>query len=437
VLTHRAVFRRASWGLSDQALSSLTNFALGVVIARTVGVEEFGAFSLAFALYLLVVSVCRAYPMEPLAIRYSAAPDEEFRPAAASAVGSVLVLSIAGALLLLLLSLVVGGAAREAILALAITFPGLLVQDAWRSTFFAWRRGHSAFVNDLVWAMAMLPLMSVLVMTGDKSVLWPTLVWGGSATIAALLGVRQAGIVPDPRKVQAWWHEHIDLGPRFIAETLARMAGGQLSTYGIGLVAGLSALGALRAAQLVVGPVQIFFLGIGLIAVPEGVRALGHSHRRLWQLAIGMSSALIALAAAWGAVALLLPDAIGEAFLGKSWDPARIVLVPVIVAQIAIVAGAGPGMGLRTLAAARRSLRASVIVSAAVVVIGVAGAAATGTTGAAWGLALAAALGAGIWWRSFSVALRDSARSPRAAGPSAGQAAPGQSPSGSPAAPGP
>src|SRR3954451_24164252 len=93
-LTVRPVLTRAGWGLSDQAVSSLTNFMLGVLIVRTVGVEEFGAFTLAFTAYLLVMSICRAYPMQPLAIRYSAADDASFRIAASAAVGSVLGVSL-------------------------------------------------------------------------------------------------------------------------------------------------------------------------------------------------------------------------------------------------------------------------------------------------------------------------------------------------------
>lgn len=412
MLNLRPVLFRAGWGLFDQALSSLTNFTLGVIIVRTVGVEEFGAFSLAFSAYLLVMSVCRAYPMGPLPIRYGAAPDASFRVAAGAAVGSVLGIAVVCSLVLLVIGLIVGGGAGQAFLALAVTFPGLLVQDAWRLTFFAWRRGRSAFLNDLLWTILMFPLLGVVVASGDRSVFWPTFVWGASATTAALFGWWQARIRPAPRRARTWWREHLDIGPRFITEVIARTAGGQLSTYGIGAVAGLSTLGILRAAQLVVGPVQIFFLGIDLVAVPEGVRALGHSRTRLRRLAVGMSAALMSLAAGWGVLVLLLPEPAGVAFLGSSWDSARMVLLAIVIAQIATVSSTGPGMGLRTLAAARRTLRASSIVSASVVILGVAGAAIGGTSGAASGLALASLLGAVIWWRAFEAALHDHAHAP-------------------------
>ena len=35
--TARATAGRLSWGLADQAVSSLTNFAVGIVVARSLG----------------------------------------------------------------------------------------------------------------------------------------------------------------------------------------------------------------------------------------------------------------------------------------------------------------------------------------------------------------------------------------------------------------
>jgi len=218
--------------------------------------------------------------------------------------------------------------------------------------------------------------------------------------------VFQSRVIPQPLRTRDWWREHIDLGPRFITEVIARTAGGQLSTYGIGLAAGLFAVGALRAAQLIIGPIQVLFLGIGLMAVPEGVRALEHSLGRLRRLALVMSAVLALFTIGWGVIALLVPESMGVALLGSTWIPARAVLVPVIVGQIGSVLTAGPGMGLRALAAASVSLRVNMIVSIILVVLSVGGAILAGTPGAAWGLALASLAAAVIWWRAFQVEMR-------------------------------
>ena len=58
--------------VGDQAFSSLTNFLLSLVIARNVTPEAFGAFTLAFAAYTIVLTIARSLTSEPLTIRYSA-----------------------------------------------------------------------------------------------------------------------------------------------------------------------------------------------------------------------------------------------------------------------------------------------------------------------------------------------------------------------------
>ena len=53
--TVRSAAGRLSWGLADQAVSSMTNLLVGLVVARSLSVAEFGMFSLAWVTY----GVCR------------------------------------------------------------------------------------------------------------------------------------------------------------------------------------------------------------------------------------------------------------------------------------------------------------------------------------------------------------------------------------------
>src|SRR5256885_8974282 len=48
---------RAALGVSDQAFVSLVNFALGVTVARLVSPTDFGAFGVAFAVYLVALNI--------------------------------------------------------------------------------------------------------------------------------------------------------------------------------------------------------------------------------------------------------------------------------------------------------------------------------------------------------------------------------------------
>ena len=62
---------RFGWGVADQTLSSLTNFALTVLVARSLGVTEFGYFAIVLTIYLTSMGLSRAAITSPLSIRFS------------------------------------------------------------------------------------------------------------------------------------------------------------------------------------------------------------------------------------------------------------------------------------------------------------------------------------------------------------------------------
>ena len=59
-----ALLHRAGWGIAVN-LSSLTNFALGVVVARAVGPAGFGAFTIVFTAYTLALGLSERSPLSP------------------------------------------------------------------------------------------------------------------------------------------------------------------------------------------------------------------------------------------------------------------------------------------------------------------------------------------------------------------------------------
>lgn len=419
-----APLRRAGWGIADQAFSSLINFALGVLVARSVDLAAFGAFSLAIAAYLLAVSVLRAYPMDPLAIRYAAVRPEVFRHAASAATGTVVAAGVVLGVVVFVIGLVTTGPFSEALLALGITFPGLVLQDAWRSTFFASGRGRLALMNDIVWAAVEFPALALVITSGSRSIFLLVLAWGGSATVAALVGILRSSVMPRPWLAGAWWREHTDLGTRFIAEALARVVSGQIQLYGVGFVAGLGAVGALRAGQLLFGPMQVVAFGISMMAVPEGARALAVSLQRLQRVTLVISVGLAAAAVAWGVVVFVVPSEFGRLLLRSNWDAAHALVLPIFLGSVGTMVYYGAGIGVRSLAAAGRSLRATIVTSTLTLALGITGAAIGGASGSAWGLCVVAMAGTAIWWYEYRGAIRDrvlhGAATPGAAsGPSA------------------
>jgi O-antigen/teichoic acid export membrane protein len=404
---------RFGWGVADQALSSLTNFALGVAVARSVSAVDFGAYAIVFSIYLVALNVTRHLSVQPIAIRYATADAAGWRSATAASMGLVVVLSVAIGLAFLAAGAVSGGVVGGALIALGLTLTGLLMQDAWRLAFFAAGRGAAAFVNDAVWTLVLFPGFLVLGALGLHSSLFAILLlWGISGCVAAVVGVVQSRVTPDVTRARAWWREHRDIGPRYLAAELLPLVAAQGVVFVLGLVAGLAAAGSLRAAQLMLGPLNILTMSVYFVVVPMAARIYAERPSRLRGTAAGVSLLTVGATLVLTMAVLVFPEALGPLLLGESWPGAELVFVPVAVAAVGRTLGLGPRTGLLAMAQARRTLRLTSVESVLAVVAGSAGAVLAAASGAAWALAVVSVAMAVAWWREFGIGLRD----PRPAG---------------------
>jgi O-antigen/teichoic acid export membrane protein len=396
---------RYGWGLSDQILSSLTNFALGILVARTVSLQAFGVFSLAFATYLLALGISRAIASEPLTVRHSASGREEWAHAAQRATGTALSIGVIIGLACLLAAWIAGGELGRSLAALGVVMPGLLLQDSWRFAFFAGSRAGKALTNDLVWALVLFPTLGLL-LVGTPPPVWAViLAWGGAASAAAIVGALQTSVIPRPGATISWIREHRRLVRPFLAEFTTGYGAGQLIMYAAGAVS-LGAAGALRAGQLLLGPFFVLIMGMRLAVLPEAVRIAKQSLSALRRTSGFLGLFLAGAAVAWGGLIRVLPDPLGTALLGSAWDAGRQVVLPLAFASAASGLILGAEIGLRSLVSVRRSLRARLVTGAAVVFAGAGGALLHGALGAAIGTALGTWLAAGWWWLELLRALR-------------------------------
>jgi O-antigen/teichoic acid export membrane protein len=399
------VARRFGWGLADQVFSSLTNFALTFLVARSVDVSGFGAFALAFAAYLTALGLSRAAVTSPLSIRYSTRR-EEWSGAAGAAAGAAVVLGVALGIVCALVGWLIGGGLRLPLVVLGCTLPALLLQDSWRFAFFAQAKGHRAFINDVVWAVTLLPVI-VLVSASDSDDPSAFIAaWGGTAGLAGLIGAFQARVAPNPALGFAWWRQHRELSDWFVGEFVAIRGSVHVASLCVAAFLGLEAIAALRAGTVLMGPVHTVLMGLVLVAVPEGARMLASSPTRLKRTMLFVSGAVTAVAVAWGVVLMTLPDAVGSELLGQTWGPTESILLPLTFTVALAGAAVGLRSGLRALGAGRETFRARLYVTT-LGLIGVFAGALIGRSavGVAWGDAISNGLSLIVWWRAFHTAL--------------------------------
>jgi O-antigen/teichoic acid export membrane protein len=381
-----------------------------IFVARSLDPREFGMFSLAYVTYSFSLNVSRGLATDPLVVRYSGVSRDSWRAAVRTSAGTATVVGCIIGALCALVGLLIGGETGATALALGAILPGLLLQDSWRFAFFAAGEGRKSFVNDLAWGFALVPLIALVSQHGGVARV--VMAWGGAGCLAALVGVLQARIVPRLSGTRAWLTQQRELGSRYLIENMSMSGATQLRIFSVGAIAGLSAVGAVRGAEVLLGPWLAVVMGLSMVAVPEAARALRRSLRALVVFCAALGIVQAAGVAAWGlTIMFLVPDVLGNRLLGSVWEPATALLLPTTLAFMGISVMNGAAAGLRGLAAARRSLRATLVCASMYLVGGAGGAVAGGALGSARGVAAATMMGAAVWWWQFRAGLRDFHRS--------------------------
>ncbi|MDQ6614700.1 MAG: hypothetical protein M3083_08140 [Actinomycetota bacterium] len=398
--------QRVQWGFVDQAVSSLTNFAIGLVVARLAAPREFGTFSLAFTLYLTLLWVSRSLTTEPFVVRLTAAGAEKQRTAASRAVGAASAMGLIAAGVVGSVGLAGSPLSGRILGAMALSMPGLLAQDSFRYVLFAAGRARSAAVNDLVWLFIEAVLIVGLFGTGHATTTALVAAFGLSASVAALVGSWQTKVVPSLADSYRWVRDNRDLAVPFVLELLTVAGMIQIGLLVVSAIIGAEAIGALRAAMLLMGPLTVLFLGVFVIAVPEAIRFQHRSLSVLPRMVTALGLAMPVVTFVWAGAIMLLPERLGRALLRSNWGPGRHVLPAVAFLIAAHAFGTASVVGLRALGAAKRSLGARLWGAPVFLAGGVIGSVVGGAYGAGVGLAGAGWIDAFLVWLAFRHALR-------------------------------
>jgi O-antigen/teichoic acid export membrane protein len=292
--------------------------------------------------------------------------------------------------------------------ALGFGLPGLALQDSWRFAFFACGRGTSAFINDLFWTVLLVLVLVVMHVNGDGTAVRSMLAFGGTATLAAVLGAVQARLLPRPLRSQWWLRSHRQLSVRYLVENLSISGASQLRAYVLGAVAGLAAVGYVRASEILMGPFFVLLMGISQVAVPEASRVFHRNSRHLARFCFFLGSVLASTAIVWGVTLMtVFPFGPGPALIKELWMPTAQLLPAITLTVAAASFTTAATAGLRAMGLARRSLRAQLTASAAYLIAGATGAVLAGAVGTSWGVTVALIFSALVWWHQLRSALAE------------------------------
>ncbi|GBG14988.1 uncharacterized protein NMK_2589 [Novimethylophilus kurashikiensis] len=374
-------YRHANWALTDQTVVSGSNFVTGVLLARVLGPEAFGVFVLLQALMIYVNSFQNALIFQPM---MSAAPqmDNDVRSRYLQGVFALqLTLSCVLAVAVAIIALFAHAFGLEKLVGLG---PGVIValnaallcfqlQDWQRRYYFVQEYPKGAFINDCISYGGQVVFLTLMMLQGTLSVASAFWVIAATSLAAFIFGFMHDRVEPVFAHAKAVLKEGWRTGRDYLMAWQLQWMG----TQGV-LMIGASAVGAqaaggVRAAQNIVGPINILFQAMENVVPVIAARHFGHEGlgglmHYMWRItAIGTALLLPVLIVltllATPLTHLLYGDSYADTAVLVAWQ-AALIFVQFYLRQVTFF--------LRTVKATGVIIRSGVVMSVVSILVGVA-----------------------------------------------------------------
>jgi O-antigen/teichoic acid export membrane protein len=271
---------REAWALADQAIVSATNFLTNVMLARFMGLREFGIFVLAWMSVLFVNSLQTALIIAPM---MSIGPKQEAkdRPRYFGAVVFQEILLVSSCFILVFAGLrffsklFAHADLQHLSLPLAVAAFAYQMQDFVRRYFFATHQSRYALLNDALSYLTQLPILFFLHEIGhlnSAAALW---VMAGTSIIGMAVG----WFWVEPFEFQWGWikavsSRHWKVSRWLTGSALLTWTSGNLFVLAAPVYYGFAAAGVLKASQNLMGVTHVWFQGLDNVVPVETAKRL-------------------------------------------------------------------------------------------------------------------------------------------------------------------
>ncbi len=337
---------RAGFAVADQGVFSGANFLMNVLLVRWLTPGQYGAFAIAFGIFLFLSGFHNALLQEPASILGASMEDA----ALPTYLGDLFWLhigltSLIGATFALGSQLIPSADLREAVCAMSLATPLILLEWLLRRACYLRSDARGAFLSSCVYTAL---LLLGIVILHRWQMLSPGAAYGATA-VASIGGVAQrwrrlhihARLPwrPDARRsIMAILRSHWAYGRWVSLQAILLLGGGYFQTLAAGWFIGLSGAGVLRAVGLLSLPISQAMTALGsVLGLPLLARkyALGDQTSFRRNVAL-LTWFFVALAAVYE-LGLILFQAPIASFLLKDQAAALGWLIPIV--------GLGPIVG--------------------------------------------------------------------------------------------
>lgn len=382
----------------DQGLISASTLVCNLAIARTSSAEEYGAFAIAFSLYLVALGVTRSLSGDVIVV-FGRSWESRAREVASAARVS----SVAG-LIFGIPMVVVAMAFRSDVsffaASIGLALPLLLAYDCWRYGNIQAQRMARLLLADTVWLTAVSAGFSLSFWWAPAATpIVQFTLWLGVGGVLGLIAVVSMMTLGRGARGFEFWARNRSFTVPYLLDYILMFGASQIALLVVSTAAGLQYAGAVRGAQTLLGVVNVFVAALAVVTLRDisrdRVDISGRAILLRTSTAGGIGALLCFLLVG---ICVIMPVAFGRNFFGESWTDIAEFVVPLGVAAAFSSLGLGATTGLRALAQGRASLRTRAIVAPLIVGATLAGYLFGDIWMAMWAYCAACIAACGIWW---------------------------------------
>jgi O-antigen/teichoic acid export membrane protein len=383
----------------DQGLITGSNFVIGILLARWLAPEEYGAYAVAFAAFLLLAMLYQSLVLEPMGVFGASAYRDRLR----GYLKALLWVHLATALPIFLALCIAAGVALHlgqpgglpaALLALSVSAPCVLMFWLVRRAFYLQLSPAPA-----VWGATLYCALALCGLFGTYKL---HLLSPQAAFLLMAMGAIGAGTfllnslrvrVPDglaAPSVRETWQRHWSYGRWALGSAAMMWIPANIFYPLVSSFKGMAEAGELKALMNFAAPTLQLYSALSLLLLPYAARVHAEeSYAGMAAAARRIMVICISGASLYWAGLLLLQRPIFQLLYSGRYTEVEYLMPVVALASISGSAFFGPATVLRAMESPKSVFGAVFVASCVSVIVGVPATAAFGVQGAVWGMAIA------------------------------------------------
>ena len=379
----------------DQVFISGSNFIVSILLARWLAPDQYGAYAIAFGIYMLLSLVYQSLILEPMGVFGGSIFRNNLRGYLRSLTWIHVAISGTSCLALLIAWAVahrlgVGGALTSALAGIAFALPGLMLFSLARRSFYVELSPASAAAGSIIYSTVVLAGLFVVYKRALLSPFSAFLLIGSGALVTAMvlmfrLRAGLSGTGPAPA-IRDTWNRHWRYGAWAFASCIAAWLPSYVYYPLLSSFKGIAQSGQLKALMNLTMPFEQTKGALAMLFLPFAAR-VAKQHGKSGTRALGGKLTLLSVGGAiiyWSIIIPLHNPVFHLLYRGRYLEVVH--LLPLLaLGQIFWAAAYGPSISLRAMESPASVFGAFACATAVSLLVGVPATRAFGLKGAIWG----------------------------------------------------